>query len=225
MGQKGRSLKQPCSTWSSVTCPVTLCTQTVCSRPPANYPARTFVFCGPANDTALPPGPRVLPISCRTDTPSPPSTSTRPACHQGRASSAPVQPHAWLLAVALPRQARAAEGHFLRPGTRAHAHAAREALCHQRAAATPPSGSLGPGLARALSLEPRRRAVSTVGPLPPQLPSSLWETCPVRDRAVPVSCLGRPRRCWRERGFTRPNGEQRAQKPRENLIQAHIMLF
>lgn len=132
-----------------------------------------------------------------------------------------MQPHAWLLlAVALPRQARAAEGHFLRPGTRARA--AREALCHQRAAASPPSGSLGPGLARALSLKPRRRAVSTMAPVPPQLPSSLWETCPVRDPAVPVSCLGCPRRCWRERGFTRPNREQRAQKPQENLIQAYI---
>lgn len=56
-----------------------LYTDTTCSRPPANYPAPTFVFCGPANDTALPPGPRVLPISCRTDTPSPARPRGRPA--------------------------------------------------------------------------------------------------------------------------------------------------
>lgn len=63
-------------------------TDTVCSRPPANHPAPTFVSCGPANDTALPPGPRVLPISCRTDTPSP----ARPRGGPATRAALPVLP-------------------------------------------------------------------------------------------------------------------------------------
>ena len=63
MGQKGRSLKQPCSTWSSVTCPVTLCTQTPCAPgllpitlpvhssfvvPPMTRPSRRDPACSPS---------------------------------------------------------------------------------------------------------------------------------------------------------------------------------